>query len=263
MCRASTTRGPGTVRGSEPTGRSRFGQREATLAVETTATAPPPPLSLYRRHGRYAEPHLVSRVTPLSCRGAADNARTMSVWPGRRSVRIGCATSRRVFTHRGSRLSRGGAWHRFRPDREIRAQDLASIREHGFELCRNRSLVRARVAGGREIPSRHRGCEGAKVRQPGLGVRGRSGIGRIGSAFLHASAEQLRALGIPPIQQRPRLDERRRGNDRSGRADEADLLQVSGDPGVESGHRLRRGEQGNHPPPRLPVDVEIGIEGHD
>ena len=80
ICRASTTRGPGTIRGSEPTGQSQFGQREATLTIKTTATAPPPPLLLYRRNGHYVELHLVSRVTPLSCRGVADNARTMTVW---------------------------------------------------------------------------------------------------------------------------------------------------------------------------------------
>ena len=90
FCRASTARGPGTFRGSEPTGQSQFGQREATLTIKTTATAPPPPLLLYRRHGRYVELHRVSRVTPLSCHGAADNARTMtvcreSVWGLRRT----------------------------------------------------------------------------------------------------------------------------------------------------------------------------------
>ena len=41
ICRASTARGPGTIRGSEPTGRSQFGHREATLTIKTTATVPP------------------------------------------------------------------------------------------------------------------------------------------------------------------------------------------------------------------------------
>ena len=41
--------GPGTIRGSEPTGRSQFGHREATITNKTTATVPPPPLSLHRR----------------------------------------------------------------------------------------------------------------------------------------------------------------------------------------------------------------------
>ena len=34
FCRASTTRGPGTIRGSEPTGRGQFGQRESTLTTK-------------------------------------------------------------------------------------------------------------------------------------------------------------------------------------------------------------------------------------
>ena len=151
----------------------------------------------------------------------------------------GGAVSRRVFTHRGSRPSRGGASHRFRPDREIRAQDLAPVREHGFELCRNRSLVRARVAGGREVPPQHRGCESAKVRQPGLGLR--RAFGRIASPVLQAPTEKLLAFGVSPIQQRPRLDERRGGDDQPGWADEADPFQVGGDLGVESGHGLRGG----------------------
>ena len=130
--------------------------------------------------------------------------------------------------------------HRFRPDREIWAQDLASVREHGFQLGRDGSLVRARVAGGREIPPQHRGCEGAKVRQQGPRLRGAPAC--IASPLLHAPAEKLLAFGIAPIQQRPRLDERRGGDNQPGRADETDPFQVGGDLGVESGHRLCGGE---------------------
>ena len=80
-----------------PAGRSQFGQREATLTIKSTATAPPPPLSLSRRHGRCVELHLVSRVTPPSCRGAADNARTMTVWMD--NARAPIPSGRRFHRH--------------------------------------------------------------------------------------------------------------------------------------------------------------------
>ena len=161
------------------------------------------------------------------------------VWTGHCSVRTSGAVGRRVFAHRESRPPRGGASHRFRPNREIRAQDRASVREHGLELGRDGSLVRARVPGGREIPPQHRGREPAKVRQPGLGLRG--AFGRIASPVFQAPTEKLLAFGVSSIQQRPRLDERRGGDDQPGRADEADPLQVGGDLGVESGHGLLGG----------------------
>ena len=168
-----------------------------------------------------------------------------------------------AFPYCGFGPRSGRPSYRVCPDREVGSKDLTPFREHRFEVGRDWRFLRARVAGGREIPAEHRGCEGAEVRQPGFGLRG--GTGRIAtvSAFLHAPAEQLLALGIVSIQERTGLDQRRGRDDEPGRADKAYPLQVGGDLRVESGHRLRRSEQGNDPPPRLAVDVEVGVEGHD
>ena len=164
--------------------------------------------------------------------------------PRRRFERSRRAVTRCAFPHRGFGPPRGRSPHRVRPDREVGSKDLTPFREHRFEVGRDWRFLRARVAGGREIPAEHRGCEGAEVGQPGFGLRG--GTGRIAtvSGFLHAPAEQLLALGIASIQERAGLDERRGRDDETGRADKADPLQVSRDLGVESRHGLPRGERG-------------------
>ena len=168
----------------------------------------------------------------------------------RRSAHSSGAVVRCVFAHARPGPCRRRALHRLRTYREVGAQDLASFCEHGFEIGRNGRFVRTRVAGGREVPSEHRRGEGAKVRQPGLGVR--SAVGRITLAILHTSAKQVLTLGVASVQYRPCLDERRCGDNESGRTDEADPLQVGRDLRVEPGHRLRWREQGDDAPPCLP-----------
>ena len=137
----------------------------------------------------------------------------------RHSARGSGKVTRRVFTYSRPGARRGHAFHRVRADREVGTQNLAPFRKHGFELRRNGRFVRSRVTGGREVPSEHRRCEGAKVRQPEPGCR--VAIGSIAAAFLHALPKQAPALDIAPIQDRARLDERRCGDNEPGRADEA------------------------------------------
>ena len=94
------------------------------------------------------------------CRGAF----TFGAMHRRRFERSRRAVTRCAFPHCGFGPRRGRPSHRVRPDREVGSKDLTPFREHRFEVGRDWRFFRARVAGGREIPTEHRGCEGAEVR---------------------------------------------------------------------------------------------------
>ena len=138
---------------------------------------------------------------------------------------------------------RGDVPQPLRPHREIGAQDLPGIRQHRFQLGRDRRLVRAGVALRREAPAEHGGSEGAEVRQARLRL-----LLRAEAAFLRTFTQQPLPLGVAPVEDRARPDERRRGHDQPRGPHEPEPLQVGGDLGVRLRHYAVRSRTANRRP---------------
>ena len=126
------------------------------------------------------------------------------------------------------RMGRGGGTFRLpHVHGEVRAQHLGGVRQSRFQILRQRRFLRAGVALGRKAPAEHGLGEGAEVRQ--IGFRGAFPAHL---PFLHASLQKPLPLGIPPVEYRPRIDQRRRGQHQPRGPHETQPFQVGGDVGV-------------------------------
>ena len=141
--------------------------------------------------------------------------------------------------------------------RKVGTQHLPAFLQWRLQLRRDRVLGSSGVALRREVPAEHRRGERPEIRQPRL----RLAVG-MEAPFGDRGPQQSLPFRITR-ENRPGADQGRCRHHEAGRPDEADPLQVSVSVWVALGHRLRRHEQGNDPPSRLPIDTEIGIERHD
>ena len=119
-------------------------------------------------------------------------------------------------------------------DGEVGAEGLAVVREGNLQLGRNGSLLRARVPAGREAPVEDGGGELAEVGDAGLRT-----ARRVELALLDATGETVLPLRVLPVQDRPRLRERRGGDHQAVRLDEAEPFEVGARVGVGVGHVRR------------------------
>ena len=116
-------------------------------------------------------------------------------------------------------------------DREVGAEGLAVVRERNLQLGRNGSLFRARVPAGREAPVKDGGGELAEIGDAWL--RAAPGVER---ALLQAAGEPVLPFRVLPVQDGPRLRERRGGYHQAVRLDEAEPFEVGAGVGIGGGH---------------------------
>jgi len=126
------------------------------------------------------------------------------------------------------------------PDGEIRAKRLAVIRQGNLDLGRDRALGRACIASRRKTPA-----EDGLGEAPEVGQVRHGALFRVERALFDARAQEPLALGVAPVENRPRADEGRGGHDETRRPDEADPFAVRENFGVEpgAGHQFVSGQR--------------------
>ena len=117
--------------------------------------------------------------------------------------------------------------------REVGAQGLAVVWQRQREFFRDRRLFsEAGVAPGREAPAEHRGGELAEVADVCGGLPVGSEL-----AFLGAAGEQRLPVGILAVDERARLEQRRRRHHQTVRLDVAQPFQMGAGVRISSRHR--------------------------